>query len=65
MDDKLNIQTTIIISGIKLRLLSTKRNEYGPNQFFNYCMNSNLNICLNSPKQILKCQFGNISINVI
>ena len=32
MDDKLDIQTDSIISGIKLRLLSTKRKGYGTNQ---------------------------------
>ena len=32
MDDKLGIHTDIIISGIKLKLLSTKKHEYGTNQ---------------------------------
>ena len=34
MDDKLDIQANIIISGIKLNFLPTKRNDYGTNQLF-------------------------------
>ena len=34
MDDKLDMQTYIIISGITLKLLSAKKSDYGTNHLF-------------------------------
>ena len=34
MDDKVNIQTIVIISGINLKSLCTASNEYGTGQLF-------------------------------
>ena len=65
MDDKLDIQTDIIISGIKSKFLFTKRMSTERNNFFKYLMKSNLDMFLNSPDKILKCQFGNTMKNVI
>ena len=44
MDDKLDIQTNNIISGIKQELLCTERNEYSTSHLFKYLMKSNLKI---------------------
>ena len=46
MDDKLDVQADIIISGIKLNLLSTKIMIMERTNVFKYWMHSNLNILL-------------------
>ena len=65
MDDKLDVQTYVIVSGIKLKLLPTKEMIMVQIICFKYLMKNNLNILFNWPNKILKCQFGNIMINVI
>ena len=45
--DTLDIQTNIIIPGIKLKSLATKKNEYGTNQLFQVLGEKQLRYFLN------------------
>ena len=65
MDDKLYIQTYVIISEIKLNCLSTKRHDYGTTQLFQVLDEKQLEYIFKLAEESIKVPVWKYSENVI